>query len=450
LIANLSLHAQQSLSLKECIDYALANNETLAIAAYEGEIATTQVNEQLAGGLPQITGDVGFTKNIEIQTSFIEDFISPAIYGVLLEENLLTGVDIPQAQTFPAIFGTNYTGRAGLNVNQLIFNGSYFVGLKAAKTVKLLSEKKLEQTEVEVIQNVSNAYYLVLISKANLAFLATNFATIDTLLNETALMFENGFAEKIDVSRVKIQHNNLKANLRSSTELLVTAISLLKFQMGMPIREPLALTGDLKDFVMDLELGDSKNAFLDRPEYDVQLTNRELIKLNMKNFQSQYLPSIYADYNLGWTAGTNTLDELSTFNNETWFRYSSIGVSMSIPIFDGLYKRSRIQRTRVQFLQAETGIEQLKNRIEREIEEAQVKLQNASRDVQAQKENAALAQDVYSVTKIKYQEGVGTNQDVIQANTSLKEAQTNYLNAVYDAISSQIQLKKSLGTLNNN
>lgn len=450
-IASLTLQGQQSLSLQECIDYAVANNEQLGIAAMEAEIADTQVKEQLAGGLPQVTGDIGITKNIEIQTSFIQDFISPAVYGVLKDENLLAqSVPLPEPQTFPAAFGTDYSGRAGLGVSQLIFNGSFFVGLRAARTVKKLSEKKQRQTEVEVIQNVSNAFYLVLISQENLNFLATNFSSIDTLLYETSEMFENGFAEKIDVSRIKIQHNNLKTNLRNSTELLITAISLLKFQMGMPLQEQLALTGDLNDFTLDPELVADENSFMNRPEYDVLETNKELIQLNMQNFKAQYLPSIYANYNLGWTAGTSTFGDLTSFNDETWFKYSNIGVSMSIPIFDGFSKRSRIQRTRVELLQTQSGIDQLKNNISREIEEARIKLANASRDVIAQEENVELAQEVYNTTKIKYQEGVGTNFEVIDANTSLKEAQTNYLKAMYDTITSQIELKKALGTLYKN
>jgi len=427
----------------------LENNEQLAIAVLENDIADTQISETLATGLPQINGDIGVTKNIEIQTSFIQDFISPAVYGVLKDENLLAqNTPLPELQTFPASFGTDYSGRAGISVSQLLFNGSFFVGLKAARTVKQLSEKQQKQTETEVIQNVSNAFYLVLISQENLDFLATNFSTIDTLLIETTAMFDNGFVEKIDVSRVKIQHNNLKTNLRNSTELLMTAISLLKFQMGMPLQTQITLDGNLNDYAMVMEVSDNESAYLDRPEYDVLQTNKQLIELNMQNFKSQYLPNLYANYNLGWTAGTSSFGDLTDFNDETWFKYSNIGVTMSIPIFDGLNKRSRIQRTKIQLQQTEAGINQLKNNITREIEESRIKLANATRDVQAQEENVELAQEVYNVTKIKYQEGVGTNIDVIEANTGLKEAQTNYLNAIYDAITSQIQLKKSLGTLN--
>lgn len=450
-IVNISLYAQQGMTLQECIEYALANNESLTVANLKIEYAEAQVSEQLASGLPQINGDIEITKNIEIQTSFIQDFISPAVYGVLKEENLLAqSTPVPELQTFPASFGTNYSGKAGVEVSQLIFKGSFFVGLQAAKTVKKLSALKKRQTEVEVIQKVSNAFYLVLISQKNVDYIAVNFSAIDTLLNETNTRFENGFAEKIDVSRVKIQHNNLKTSLRNSTDLLLTTIRLLKFQMGMPLQSKISINGSIDHFAMDATLIENENAFMDRPEYNVLQTNKEIIQLNMKNFKAQYLPNIYANYKLGWTVGTSYLGDLAQINDETWFKYSNIGVSMSIPIFDGLYKKSKIQQTKVQVLQTEAGIDQLKNNISREIEEARIKLANAIRDVEAQRENVGLAQEVYNITKIKYREGVGTNLEVIEANKGLKEIQTNYLKAVYDAITFQIQLKKSLGTLNKN
>ena len=291
-LTGLATAAQEGrpMTLQECIDYALKNNELITNAALEKDIAETQVKEALSTGLPQVNGNVGFVKNIDIQTSFIQDFISPAVYGVLKDEDLIPdNATVPEPQTFPAAFGTDYSGQASIGVSQLIFNGSYFVGSKAARTVKVLSEKQLKQTEVEVVQNVMNAYYLTLITKANLEFLATNFGTIDTLFNETSAMYENGFAEKIDVSRIQIQRNNLKTSLANNTDLLVTAVSLLKFQMGMPMSENITPSGDLNDVQLEaLELGDNSNAFQDRPEYEVLVTNKDLIELNIKNFKSQY------------------------------------------------------------------------------------------------------------------------------------------------------------------
>ena len=356
----------------------------------------------------------------------------------------------PDPQTFPAAFGTNYSGQAGLTARQLIFDGSYFVGLKAARTVKLLSQRKENQTKVEIVEGVSKAYYLVLITKENLEFLGRNFATVDTLLAETTAMYDNGFAEKIDVSRIKIQHNNLLTSLKNNTELLITSLNLLKFQMGMPMATQLGLSGDLSNLKLSLVEGGSENALQNRPEYAVLQTNRDLIDLNIKNFKSQYVPNLYANFNFGWTSGTNTFGDLTNFDNQTWFKYSNLGLNLSIPIFDGFRKRSIIQRNKIQILQIDKNIAQFQNNVSREVSDAQIKVSNATRNVTSQSENVDLAEEVYNVTKIKYQEGVGSNFEVVQANTELKEAQTNYLNALYEATTAQIELKKALGILYKN
>ncbi|MDE0472661.1 MAG: TolC family protein, partial [Ekhidna sp.] len=186
----------------------------------------------------------------------------------------------------------------------------------------------------------------------------------------------------------------------------------------------------------------------DRPEYLVLETNKQLIELNIKNFKSQYIPNIYADAGLGWNSGTGSLGEMTNFNDETWFRFSNLGATISIPVFDGLGKRSNIQRNKIQRDQIQLRIDQLENNVTREVIEARINLENAIRSIAAQKENVALAQEVYDVSRIKYQEGVGSNLEVVEANTDLKESQTNYLNAVYEGITSQIELQKALGILN--
>lgn len=438
-------------SLEDCINYALENNENLQIAKLENDIAVTQINETLARGLPQVDGTVGITKNFRIQTSFIQDFISPAVYGVLVDESLLPdGAGPGELQTFPAAFGTNYTGQAGITARQLLFDGSYFVGLKAARTVKLLSQRQENQTKVEIVETVSKAYYLVLITKENLEFLGRNFSTIDTLLNETNAMYENGFAEKIDVSRIKIQHNNLRTSLKNNTELLITSMNILKMQMGMPVETPLTLSGDLSSVSLTPIEVNREGALEQRPEYAVLQTNKDLLALNVKNYQSQYVPNLYANYNLGWTAGTNSFSDLSNFDSQTWFRYSNLGVSLSIPIFDGLSKRSLIQRNKIQMNQIDQNISQLRNNVNREILESEINVNNSIRTVETESENVTLAEEVYNVSKIKYQEGLGSNLEVVQANTEFKEAQTNYLNALYEAATAQIELKKALGILYKN
>ncbi len=436
-------------SLEDCIEYALENNEQLSIAGYDRDISDAQVGEVRAQGLPQINGFANYTNNLEVQTSFITDFISPAIYGVLLEENLLPdGTQIPEPQTFPAQFGTDNIGQVGLSATQLIFNGSYFVGLQAARTVRELSRRQEERTQIDVISNVSRAYYLVLVTRENLELLGANFSRLDTLLYETTLLYENGFAEKIDINRIQIQRNNVKTQLQNTADMLITSVSILKFQMGMPLDEQLRLSGDLKQFSFE-PIVTSQVEFtpVDRIEYKILKTNEKLTQLNIKNYRSQYLPTLNANFDLGYTAGTASTGDMFNFDGDTWFKYNSWGLALNIPIFDGMYKRYKNQQNKIQLSQIQLGLRQTTNNIKQEVQTSNIQYNNAIRNMDTQEENMDLAREVYEVSVVKYEEGLGSNLEVIEADTSLKEAQTNYYNALYDAIIAKIDLLKALGRL---
>lgn len=443
------LEAQSAMTLKECIDYALENNDQLKIQAYEKDIAKGTIGETRSLGLPQVNAVAAFQDNLEIQTSFIQDFITPATYGVLFDEGLLEERDLGPPASFPAQFGTPVTGNAGFSVSQLIFNGSYFVGLQAAKALEDLTDREYIQSEIDVIDAVSKAYYLVLVSQENLELITTNYNRLSKLYNETSAMYENGFVEKIEVSRLKVQLNNLKSSLSAATEMLKVSLAALKLQMGMSPDSPLALSETLDSITLELEAIPANQVDpVNRIEYDILQENRNLAMLDIKNNKVQYLPNIYANFNLGWTAGTNTFGDLWSFDDQTWFRYTNWGLTLNIPIFDGLQKKFKIQQARHKLSQTELGLTQLEKAFKVEELNARTALYNALNDYKINEENVALAEEIFKVAEIKYQEGVGSNLEVIDADSELKTAQTNYLNALYNALVAKIDLLKALGILN--
>ena len=441
--------AQSAFTLKECIDYALENNDQLKIQAYEKDIAKGTIGETTALGLPQVNATAGFQDNLEIQTSFIQDFISPATYSILFDEGLLEERDLGPPASFPAQFGTPVTGNAGISVSQLIFNGSYFVGLQAARALRELTDTEYIKTEIDVIDAVSKAYYLVLVSQENLELLSTNYNRLNKLYQETSAMYESGFVEKIEVSRLKVQVNNLRSSLSSATELLKVSLAALKLQMGMSPDDTLELTETLDNITLDLEkIPATKVDPENRIEYNIMQQNRNLAMLDIKNNKVQYLPNIYASFNLGWTSGVNTFGDLWQFNDQTWFRYTSWGVSLNIPIFDGFEKKYKIQQAKYKLGQTELGLTQLSKSFKVEEINARTALQNALTEYKINQENVELAEEIFQVAEIKYQEGVGSNLEVVDADSELKTAQTNYLNSLYNALVAKIDLLKALGILN--
>lgn len=446
-----SLAQSEKYTLQQCVDYALENNPNLKNAVIETQISKANIGEVRAVGLPQINGSVNFTNNLAIQTNFITDFISPVTYQVLLQEGLIESVPNSDGTPIPAAFGTDYTASAGVAVSQLIFDGSYFVALKASNTYKEVAAKEQIKTRIDVIEAVQKAYYAVLVARENLELLTTNYQRLDSLLYETHALYENGFAEKIDVNRVKIEHNNIKTSLRNSTESLVTTIAFLKLQMGMPIQEPITLEGDLDAIAFEpIELNIEDYNYNNRIEFSILNTNRQLVELDKKRYAVQYIPTISANFNAGYNSGTNTFSDLTDFGNENvWFDYSNWGISMNLPIFDGLRKSYIIQQKKLESQQLQNTQWQLENSIGLEIQSAKIDLNNAVESLETQSENKALAEEVYDITKIKYQEGIGSNLEVIEADATYKQAEINYTNALYQALVAKIELEKALGILDN-
>ena len=432
-----SVNVDQPLTLEMCLDYAYKNNVNVENAALEQSIARADVGVTKSQGLPQIGADVSYDNNFAVQTQFL-----PAVFFADDPNNVPS-----DAPPVPVRFGVPHTGRAGVSLTQMIFDGSYFVGLKAARVYTDLAQKSLDQTKTTTAEQVTKAYYTALVNQERQALLASNYQRLDTLLRETQLMFENGFAEDIDVGRVKVQYNNAATDLKNNQRLTEVSYLLLKFQMGMPIEQNIALADRISEIDFSFEMEEEDNfMYANRPEYAQVLINQTLTQLDLRNNRVQYLPKLTASANVGYNSGVDEFGQLTNFNDQ-WFEYGSFGFNLNIPIFDGLRKHNAIQKSKLQLQQLENQSGFLQNQIDLEIVQARVNLENNLDALKIQQENLELAQRIFDVTKIKYQEGVGSNLEVTEAQNALQQAETNYYDALYSALIARVDLKKALGIL---
>jgi outer membrane protein TolC len=264
-------------------------------------------------------------------------------------------------------------------------------------------------------------------------------------------MYENGFAEKIDVDRIKVQYNNIKVELDNFQNSLDLSMALLKFQMGLDINSNLELKDKLEDIqfqVIDENFG-SEFDYKDRIEYSILQTNLDLVNLDIKNTQVRYIPTLdlYGAY--GASTGTQSFTNLVSFG-DYWFGFGVIGLRLNVPIFDGFRKSKMIQQKKLQVEQIENTQDQLRKNIDFEILQAKTNLKKNVDNLVAQRENLELADNVYKVTKIKYEEGIGSNIEVIEADATYKEAQINYYDALYNALVAKVGLEKAYGKLTGN
>jgi outer membrane protein TolC len=433
-IGGQAAQAQRPMTLQECIDYALANNPNIKSARAAVDASEAKVGEYLASGLPQLTAAADLGDNFEIPTTFV-----PA---------QIFNPSAPEGELAPVQFGTKYAGRASIDLQQMIFSGSYFVGLKAARTYTELSKREQTASEIDLVANIKKAYYSVLVNKERYALVQKNYQRLDSLLRQTRIMYENGFAEKIDVNRVQVQFNNISQAIRTASTGFEVSLKLLKFQMGMPMKEELTLADDLKTIQFETLNEDISSSFTyhNRIEYRQLEINKALVGLDIKNTRVQYLPSLdfYGSY--GASYGTAVFSNFVAFG-ENWRTFGVYGLRVNLPIFDGMRKSKIVQQKKAQLRQVEHAQELLKSRIDLEQEQYTLEFENNLSALKAQEANMKLAEEVYHVAVLKYQQGVGSNIEVIDADAAYKEAQTNYFSALYDALISTVDLEKAYGKI---
>lgn len=435
LISFIPLYAQTGgYSLKEAVDYAIKHNLNVKNAQLDAVSAEARIGEIRATGLPQVSANASVTDNLIIQKVFLPGYIfDPSIPK-----------DAPPAAV---PFGIRYSGSASATLNQLIFNGSYFIGLKAAATYRELAQKGITQSKVTVAEGVTKAYYSAQVAEERAKLLDLNIARVDSSMRETKAMNASGFVELLDVNRLEVQINNLQTERQKVQNLIELSYALLRYQMGMPANESIKLTDDINAVSIDSlksSLANAQPSYESRIEFSLLNTQEKLAYLDLRNIKAGYLPSLSASLGYGHNNGRDNLGDLFT---SKWFNNSALTVSLNVPIFDGFSKKYQIDQKKIALDKVKNNQTLLKQSIDLETNQASINIKNAFATLETQKRNLTLAEEIVRVSKIKYKEGVGSNIEVINAESSLKEAQTNYFTALYDLMIAKVDLSKAKGEL---
>ncbi|WP_082111699.1 TolC family protein [Spirosoma radiotolerans] len=425
----------QAFTLQEAIDFALQKNVNVRNSQLDAVSAEARIREVKASGLPQVAASASLTDNLIIQRAFL-----PAVF---FNPNAS-----PDAPAVPVQFGVAYSSNASVNLNQVIYSASLNVGLRAAATYRELAQRNLQATKVTVAEQVAKAYYGVLVALERAKLLDYNISRLDTLLKETGAMNKQGFVERLDVQRLEVQANNLQAERQNVQNLIELSYTLLKFQMGLGVNDEITLSERLLDRSVDdlrpLISPDPTFQYRSRIEYSTLETQIKLAEQDIELTQKGYLPSASGFANYGYNSGRNAFGQLIT---APWFNFATVGLSLQVPIFDGFQKRNQIAQKRITLQKAQNSGELLRNSIDLQIRQASITLRNSLQTLQTQQRNRDLAQEIVRVTQIKYKEGVGSSIEVLNAEASYREAQTNYFSSLYDFLITKVDQDRSLGRL---
>ncbi|MBC7916139.1 MAG: TolC family protein [Pyrinomonadaceae bacterium] len=415
-------------NLQECLEYAYRNNDSLKNAQLDIESAKYKVKETFGIGLPQVSGSASFQDFLKIPTT------------------LLPGDFFGQPGTFvPVKFGVKYQSSAGLALNQLLFSGSYLVGLKASKTFKELSEKNYNRTKIATTLAVTKAYYQVLVSNEQIQLLNANVSQLEKQLKETTELNKQGFVEKIDLDRLRVIYNNLLTTRENTERLLVLSTQLLKFQIGMPVTAELGVKDKISNISMDVltSVAVDTTAYRNRIEYGLLETQRKLNALNVQRLKSEYLPTLAAFGNTSYQYQADSFGSLY----DTKFPTTVIGLQLNVPIFSGFQKKYQIKQAEIDVKKNDNILNMAKNGYLLQQEQSRITYQNGIKSLNNQKANMELAREVLRVSSIKYKEGVGSSIEVTQAQTELETAENNYIQALYNALVSKVDLDNAYGRI---
>jgi outer membrane protein TolC len=429
--------AKINFSLNDCINYAHENNSDIKKASIEEEKSGKKINEIIGSGLPQVTLSGNLVNNLELPTTLINgDYFGAP--GTMIA----------------AKFGTKYSYTFTGEVTQMIFNGSFWVGLSAAKYSNLYYQQNRELVSENVEYDVATAYYQILVVQKQIQLLQQNQKLISKSLSDTKLLFENGKTKEVDVDRIKVSLNNIEYQLKKANETLKQSYRYLKFKMGMPVASEISLADSLY-FSQDSLLVQSINtleyekddivAFDNRNDYKILQTSLELQTLDKKNQIAQFLPSISAFGSYSYS-GLRTGFDLFDSKKE-WFKYYSIGLQFKLPIFTGGQTIAKIQQSSLNVDALKEEVKKVENGINLQVSNAITKYNNAFDNTKTNKLNINLAKKVYDITLLEYKEGVTNAASLVDAETKLREAQTNFVNSLLELYVAKFDLEKARGTL---
>lgn len=415
---------------KQAVEFGLKNAYQVKNALLDVLIQEQTNRDITSTALPQISANGSLTDYLNIPTS-------------LLPAEVFGG---PAGTFIPLKFGTKYNSNGGVTLSQVLFDGQVFVGLQARKTSIDYRQKAAEVTQENIKANIYKIYYQLVLSKTLIDLLDANITRLQKLEHDTREIYKNGFAEKLDVDKVTVQIANLQTEKLKALNSTANGYTGLKVLMGMPMKDSLKLTDAISDEqIKEKILTTEDYKYSDRKEYQALELSNKLNEYNIKRFKLSRIPVLNFNANYSKQA---QLTKFDFFKRETdWFTTSFIGLSLSVPIFKGFSTRAKIAGARLSAQQSQNQLEGLKLSIDNDVIVAKNNFATATATMDYQKQNMALAENVYNQTKKKYEAGTGSTTEINTADVDLKTAQTNYISSLYDAVIARIDLLKAVGKL---
>ena len=418
-------------TLEEALAFGEQNNRNIKKASMEIRKAYKDQWSTIAIGLPQISANADYQNFIELPTSLIPAQFFGGNEGEFAEVQ----------------FGTPQTMTAGITLQQLIFDGSYIVGLEASKIFLKISENIFEKTLLEVRKNIVQTYSSVLLARENIDFLEKNKNNLEKNLLELNQLYENGFEEEESVEQIRLTLSGVKTQLRYVNNIERITLDMLKLLMGFPIKSPLILSDNLEKLTNDslFNFKVPQNLSLDN-NIDIKIAENNLLSetLLYRYERSKGLPRLSAFLNGNYTGNSESFT--FTQQGQKWFGAALLGINLQIPVFSSLRRSALSQKAKIAMLQAENDLTETQERILIEVKAAENDYKLAVENYFTNKENLELATRIEKKNQLKYFEGVTSSFELREAQLQLYSAQNNYIKSIQEVIQKKLSLQTILNT----
>lgn len=411
-----------TLSLDEAIAYALENSYNAKVAKNDIISAKEKVWETTTIGLPQINGRVDYTNALQRQ---------------------FPGVDFDQDGIID--FNAKHSVTAGATLTQLLFDGSYLVGLQASKTFLSISQQAKEKTDLTTREAVINAYGNVLVAQNTIKILKSNIKILQKSYDDAKKIFENGLNEEEDVEQLDITLSSLKNQLENIEKMKNIAYQMLNISLGNTIETKLILTDSLKSLVnknINLSLITKDFDITKNVNFKIAETDRETKRLMVKLEQSKNLPTLTSFINYNFIANSETFTFFE--NSQAWIGTSLLGISLNVPIFSSFGRRAKTKQAKIALETADIRLEEVKQKLTLQAKNAKNEYELSIKNYQTNKRNVALAERIEKKQRIKFFEGISTSFDLSQAQNQLYSQQQNYIQSMLQVIAKKAALENAL------
>lgn len=410
------------LTLRQCVEYALKNQPVVRQAAIDEAINEKNISISLSDWLPQVT--------------------SSGLYNYYFKGSPVTSNGGASTTTTPS--NINNLSTLGLQANQVIYNNDVLQAAKAAKYSRLYYKQNTTSSQINVVSDVSKAFFDVLLSEKQLDILKEDIVRLQRSLKDAYTRYQAGVVDKTDYKQATIALNNSLASRKQTEEAIKSKMAYLKQIMGLDAQQGFSLSYDSTRYEAEAIIDTNQQLDINkRIEYQQLQTQKNLQNVNVSYYKYGFLPSLSATgaYNLVYLShGFSNL-----YNNA--FPNGYVGLTLDLPIFQGGRRLKNLSKARLEVDRADLDIVNAKNTINTEYVQALASYKSNYANYDVLKQNVNLAKDVYNIVSLQYREGIKTYLDVIVAQSDLRTAELNYYNALFQLLSSKIDLEKALGTL---